>query len=372
MSPSAADIDKNPAPSNGALRHVGKDRANVNAPQPLKYSGTLDRYEYFDVTKIIGREFPTLQLSSILHSEEAIRDLAILVSQRGVVFFRNQDLTIEDQKVLGQQLGRLTGKPATSGLHRHALFNSKRGLKVDENGKLDDEVSIINSDQFRHLYGERYSPRSQLLASEGWHADITFERVPSDYAILKIVQVPEDAGGDTLWASGYEAYDRLSPAYKKLAESLTATHYQPNFNKIAKEHGEELLVEDRGAPENSGLDFKASHPVIRTNPVTGWKGLFAAGGQVEHGWIDGVTPRESDDLKKYFLDLISQNHDLQVRFKWNKNDLAIWDNRSVFHTATNDYYGKRSGNRVVSLGEVPFYDPNSKSRRESLDSRITD
>lgn len=57
-------------------------------------------------------------------------------------------------------------------------------------------------------------------------SSITFERVPSDYAILKIVQKPEDAGGDTLWASGYEAYDRLSPTWQKFADGLTATHSQ--------------------------------------------------------------------------------------------------------------------------------------------------
>jgi hypothetical protein len=85
------------------------------------------------------------------------------VSQRGVVFFRNQDINIDDQKVLGQKLGELTGKPASSKvlshlswrvklfwlvkqLHKHALSNSKRGIAVDENGKLDDEVSVISSD----------------------------------------------------------------------------------------------------------------------------------------------------------------------------------------------------------------------------------
>jgi len=87
---------------------------------------------------------------------------------------------------------------------------------------------------------------------------ITFERIPSDYAILKIVIPPEDVGGDTLWASGYEAYDRLSPVWKKFAEGLTATHYQPNFNKVSQEFGEELIDTDRGAPDNSGLDFQAS------------------------------------------------------------------------------------------------------------------
>jgi alpha-ketoglutarate-dependent taurine dioxygenase len=147
---------------------------------------------------------------------------------------------------------------------------------------------------------------------------------------------------------------------------LTATHHQPNFNRVAKDFGAELIDQDRGSPENTGLDFQASHPVIRTNPVTGWKSLFGAAHQVEKGWIDGVTERESDILKAYFLQLITENHDLQVRFKWGLNDLAIWDNRSVFHTATNDYEGKRQGNRVVSIGEKPFYDPNSVSRREAL------
>ncbi|EXJ60572.1 hypothetical protein A1O7_04725 [Cladophialophora yegresii CBS 114405] len=365
MAPPAADVDLVSHTSTGPI-HVKKVVAQSALKEPLTYSGSLDEYKSFDVTKVIGREFPESQLSDILHDDRKIRDLAITVSQRGVVFFRNQDLSIEDQKILGSKLGELTGKPETSKLHRHALSNSKRGLAVDENGKLDDEVSIISSEQNRKFYKDRFSAQSKLLASQGWHADITFERIPSDYAILKLIKKPEDAGGDTLWASGYELYDRLSPSFQKLAESLTATHHQPNFVKVAREFGEELIEQDRGAPENTGIDFTASHPVVRTNPVTGWKSLFGAGHQIEHGWIDGVTPRESDILKAYFLQLITDNHDLQVRFRWNENDLAVWDNRSVFHTATNDYDGKRQGNRVVSLGERPYFDPKSVSRREAL------
>jgi alpha-ketoglutarate-dependent taurine dioxygenase len=86
---------------------------------------------------------------------------------------------------------------------------------------------------------------------------ITFEQIPSDYAILKIIERPTDAGGDTLWASGYEAYDRLSPPIQKLAESLTATHYQPNFVKVKDKFDIELIDDNRGSPENTGLDFKA-------------------------------------------------------------------------------------------------------------------
>ncbi|TVY87721.1 putative alpha-ketoglutarate-dependent sulfonate dioxygenase [Lachnellula willkommii] len=161
-------------------------------------------------------------------------------------------------------------------------------------------------------------------------------------------------------------FDRVSPVWKRLSEGLTSTHKNLNFNRVSKEQGFELYKGTRGSPENIGNEFEASHPVVRTNPVTGWKSLFAAGAQIRHGWIDNVTDGESDIIKAYFLQLITENHDLQVRFRWNKNDIAIWDNRSVFHTATFDYRGKRQGNRVVSIREKPFYDSKSVSRREAL------
>jgi hypothetical protein len=100
-----------------------------------------------------------------------VRAWPTIVSQRGVVFFRNQDLPIEGQKLLGQRLGELTGKPVTSQLHRHALSNSKRGIAVDENGKLDDEVSVISSEQNRKFYKEHFAAHSKRLASLGWHAE---------------------------------------------------------------------------------------------------------------------------------------------------------------------------------------------------------
>ena len=91
------------------------------------------------------------------------------VSQRGVVFFRDQSLAIEEQKILGQKLGELTGKPASSGLHRHALANSKRGVSVDENGHLDDEVSVISSEQMNKFYGDPTGKSFRKIASSGWH-----------------------------------------------------------------------------------------------------------------------------------------------------------------------------------------------------------
>lgn len=105
------------------------------------------------------------------------------------------------------------------------------------------------------------------------HCSITFEKTPSDYAILKIHTLPE-TGGDTLWASAYEAYDRLSPPYQKFLEGLTAVHSAQRFKTIAARHGHQVRTIERGAPDNVGDELRATHPIIRTNPVTGWKGLF--------------------------------------------------------------------------------------------------
>jgi len=374
MAPPSADIDTftaHDAVPDVSSTKIASHSKDSTFPKPLVYSGSLDEYKSFEATPVIGREYPEVQLTDILKDDAKIRDLAIIVSQRNVVFFRDQNITIEEQKVLGQKLGELSGKPASSKLHKHAVANGRRGIAVGKDAKFDDEISIISSEQNQKLFGDTYKPLSpQRLASHGWHADITFERIPSDYAILKLNTLPADgSGGDTIWASGYEAYDRLSETFKKVTEGLTATHHQPYFARLAKTHGIELIEENRGSPENSGVDFTATHPLIRTNPVTGWKSLFAAGAQIVNGRINGVSDYESDLLKSYFTELITLNHDLQVRFKWNKNDVAIWDNRSSFHTGTNDFQGTRQGERVVSIGEKPFFDPNSVSRREALWAR---
>lgn len=116
-------------------------------------------------------------------------------------------------------------------------------------------------------------------------------------------------------------YDRISEPYQQFLESLTATYAQPIFENSAKEHNYELHPGPRGSPENVGTSLKAIHPVIRTNPVTGWKSVYAVGHHCN--MINGLTEPESKSLLDWFVRLIVENHDLQVRNKWhNKNDLG--------------------------------------------------
>ncbi|KAI0885449.1 TauD-domain-containing protein [Annulohypoxylon maeteangense] len=336
--------------------------------EPLKLSGALDQFKHFDVTPVIGREYVDVDLAEWLrapNSDELLRDLAITVSQRGVVFFRKQDKIDNDlQKELVQRLGELSGKPATSKLHIHPVINSGR-----EGGGKDDEISTISSRQAKKLYSKNivWSETKQTQRNQ-WHSDITFEPIPSDYALLRLTQLPK-TGGDTLWASGYELYDRISKPVRGFLDTLTAYYAQPAFNETATRNNFKIYSAERGAPENIGEVLEAIHPVIRTNPVTGWKSVFAVGHHVQR--IHGLSDYESRSLLDWFTKLIVENHDLQVRLRWqSENDLAIWDNRSVYHAATPDYInqglGEREGSRAVSLGERPYFDPASGSRREAL------
>jgi len=161
--------------------------------RPLTKSGALDGYKQFDSTPAIGREFPDTQLADLITSPQAdvlLRDLAITsnlpspfrvlpekklmkVSERGVVFFRNQKgFTLELQKLLGQKLGELTGKPSTSGLHIHPVNNAARGGSVNERGQVntDNQISVISSEHnqnlgiIKNIYSDKHS-------SDGWHSE---------------------------------------------------------------------------------------------------------------------------------------------------------------------------------------------------------
>ncbi|KAJ3024576.1 UNVERIFIED_CONTAM: hypothetical protein HDU68_008001 [Siphonaria sp. JEL0065] len=329
--------------------------------QPLKRNFSLDAYKNFKVQPHIGTEFAkgTIQIRDILrapNSEELLRDFAVLTSERNVVFLRDQDITFEEQKEFIDRLGRAGGKPATSGLHAHPT--------TDPSDELGEKRLLISSEKFKQ-YGETYRADTEF-ASRGFHSDVTFEHVPSDYAALRLRDVPPE-GGDTLWASAYEVYERLSPAFRTFLEGLTATHSGENFHKLAALGAYKLNPGPRGAPEDVGLDLIAVHPVIRTNPVTGWKGVFANRGFTKR--INELSKDESDLVLDHLFQLAVQNHDLQVRFRWNKHDVAVWDNRSAFHSATTDFDSDafvRAGDRATSLGERPYFDPNSTSRREAL------
>lgn len=336
-----------------------------NRQKPLKSSGKLEN-QYSKsielVTPLLGTRYSKdVKLTDILKDDDLIRDLAIEISRRGVVFFKQQeDLTVEQQKELINKLGLLAGKPPKNGLHIHPI--APAGGVLGSDGLIDPEVSFI-SNRIARLYSEQQSGNAANL----WHTDITFEPVGTDYTSLRLVELPP-TGGDTLWANGYALFEKLSPSFRDYLETLTGTYTQPGFNELAKAKDFQLYTEERGAPENVGDELKAIHPIVRTNPVTGWKSIFAVGAHFTK--INEVNPIESNLIKEYIWNTLVQSHDIQLRHHWDKYDIAIWDNRSAYHAINPDINQLgdvfRSGIRTVGIAERPYFDPKSVLQSEGL------
>lgn len=333
-----------------------------------------------DITPLLGVEYSSdVQLADLIDdilksdvdpkakekAQNQIRDLAIEISRKGVVVFRNQHkLTVQNQKDLTQQLGLLTGKPEKNGLHIHP--RAPAGGLIGENGLIDPEIYYVVSsfDRYQHDYG--YRKNEPRYPSIGWHSDVTFEPVPADYSALKIVEQPKDgSGGATLFANGYALYERFSEPYQAFLEGLTGTYTQPAFNDFGKKNNFALYSEERGAPENIGDQLESTHPIVRTNPVTGWKSLYAVG--LHFDKINELTGIESKKVQGFINETLIHSHDLQIRVDWKGvNDIAFFDNRSTYHSATFDYIGSRKGIRTISIGERPYLDKNSGVQSDSF------
>ncbi|ORX38373.1 hypothetical protein BD324DRAFT_620609 [Kockovaella imperatae] len=249
-------------------------------------------------------------------------DLALLIAQRGVVFFRKQhDLTIDQQRALGAYFGPL---------HKHPTYATPR------RGDLDDVVVVYSDENSRpDLYA--------FSRAELFHSDVTYELQPPGATILRLLVTPE-VGNDTLWSSGYNVYSSLSRPYQRYLESLSAIH--TGYNQAASRSAEGHRIPLR-AP------IETVHPVVRVHPVTGLKSVFVNPGFVTR--IVGVPKAESDATLAFLKDSFAQQTDATVRWRWEAGDVACWDNRIVNHSATFDAYPSlRHGLRVTPHAEKPL------------------
>lgn len=354
---------------------------------PLKSTGKLDsKYKYIESTPRLGREYLNVNVSDLLKDEQLIHDLAVTVSERGVVFLRDQlHISTEEQKELTRALGKAAHFPAQNSLHIHPVASSS-GLLKEGSDKVDPEILYLNTKLQSKILGRRINKGSD----NSYHSDITFEPAPAGYSLLRIVESPSSlgtkeeldnpgggpvggAGGDTLWANGYALAEKVSPSFLKYLETLKGEYYQPLFKKGLEANGIPLYTGARGAPENIGDIHTSVHPLVRTNPTTGWKSIFAVGAHFHR--VLGVTDEEGHLIKQYLHDLLYQSPEIQLRFKWNEGDLAIWDNRNTYHSAVYDVYDyndellSRTGLRTIAIAERPFLDKDSKTQTEALRER---
>ena len=186
-------------------------------------------------------------------------------------------------------------------------------------------------------------PSEKINFGGGWHSDMSFLEVPALGSILHAIEVPE-VGGDTLFASQYAAWDALSPGLKQTLEGLRAIH------SASEEYGSGGASSKKRASMDSevvGDDVpEYEHPVVRTHPETGRKGLYVNPAFTLR--FAGWSKRESKPLLDYLFE-VGRREAFTCRFRWQPGSLAMWDNRCVWHFALNDYHGQRRHMRRVTV-----------------------
>jgi taurine dioxygenase len=261
----------------------------------------------------LGAEVRGINLADGL-DEETYREVRTAFLQYGVLFFKEQSEILPSVHVaIGRTFGELHMHPAAPQMPDYP------------------EVFII------HAHRD-----SKVANGEFWHSDVSCDEVPPLGTMLQIHVLPE-IGGDTLFANMYAAYDALSAPMKQMLDGLTARH--------ESEHIYRGRYSDRGVDDAGRTYPQADHPVIRTHPETGGKALFV--NRTFTTRINELSETES----RAVLDLLfdhSEQIDFQIRFRWERNDLAFWDNRCVMHRAIWDYWpNERKGRRVTIKGDRP-------------------
>jgi taurine dioxygenase len=264
------------------------------------------------LTPHAGAEIRGVDLAQPL-DEPTFKEIHAALIDNGVIFFRDQHLTPDQQKAFGRLFGELHMHPAAPSLLQG-----------------HPEILVIHADE-----------KSKHVAGENWHSDVSCDLEPPMGSILYMHELPP-VGGDTLFASMYAAYEALSEPMKRFLEPLTAMH-----------EGEHVYRGRYGVNDTGKIFPKAEHPVIRTHPVSGRKALFVNGGFTTR--IKQLARPESDALL-HFLFRHVETPEFHCRFRWQIDSVAFWDNRCVQHHAMWDYYPqRRHGHRVTIKGDRPFY-----------------
>jgi taurine dioxygenase len=261
-----------------------------------------------------GADVSGIDLSQPI-DESCIADLRSALADHGVLFFRDQRMTPEQQKAFGRRFGELHLHPAWPRL-------------------LEGHPEIME------IYADADSKR---IAGEDWHSDVSCDPEPPLGTLLYMLEVPS-VGGDTLFASMYAAYDALSAPMKRMLEGMTALH-----------DGETTYRGRYEGMKEAASYPSAEHPVIRTHPVSGRKALFV--NRIFTRRILQLEKHESDAVLEMLFRHI-ETPEFHCRFRWQPGSVAFWDNRCVQHHALWDYYPqRRRGLRVTIKGERPFYRP---------------
>lgn len=179
-----------------------------------------------------------------------------------------------------------------------------------------------------------------------WHCDAIYTKTPPMGALLQAIQLPR-SGGDTCFANMYAAYDALSPPFREMIGRLRAVHDVTAPMKRAVEKG---VHPASGLEQMRRENPPVTHPLVRTHPQTGRKGLFVSENTTTR--IEGLPDRESDLLLGFLFRHV-ESPAFQFRLHWDERTVAFWDQRCTMHFAVPDYTERRIMYRLSIDGDEP-------------------
>ena len=287
----------------------------MNNFDPNRFEQQSHPYSINRLSPSIGAELLDIDLKKPL--DQSLKDeiyQALLVYK--VIFFRDQDLTIEEHLAFAKNFGELEVHPFANNDEQYPEV-----LKITHNEKSKGKENT-------------------------WHSDVTWRLEPSLGSVLRMKEAPK-FGGDTLFSDMYAAYEDLSDEIKEKLDGAIAIHDFVGFRKRMEKIGvskEEIEAFNKKYP-------MPEHPVVRTHPDTDRKLIYVNAAFTQY--IKDWDPEESLEMLR-FLYSKATTPEYQCRFVWEKNSIAFWDNRSVQHYAASDYWPEvRRVERVTIIGDRP-------------------
>jgi len=296
---------RHPEPVEGRRMHA--------AAQRRKTRMSYETIEVEPVSPMIGAEISGVDISKPL-GNRTYQELHDALMEHQVIFFRDQEMTLDEHKDFGRHFGEL---------HIHPSAKAPEG---------HPEIITIHADE-----------KSKVVAGMKWHSDVSCDAEPPMGSILHLHTIPP-VGGDTMFASMYAAYESLSDPIKNLIGGMMAWH------ESARVHRDRFGA---GGKLRDGVDVfpESLHPIVRTHPVTGRKALFVNENFTSR--IEGLKKNESDAILQMLYDHIA-TPEFHCRFRWREKSVAFWDNRCAQHRTVWDYYPQvRHGYRVTIAGDKP-------------------
>ncbi|MEQ8806855.1 MAG: TauD/TfdA family dioxygenase [Rhodospirillales bacterium] len=278
-------------------------------------------YRHVEVVPLcgaLGAEVHGVDLSADV-SDDVLAEIRKALNEYLVIFFRDQDLTPDQQKAFGLRFGTLNIHPVYEPLPGHPEI-----LQVVK------EADALNN------------------IGDTWHSVATFLPEPPMGSILYAREVPP-FGGDTLFANLYLAYEMLTEGMRRMLSSMNAVHSDAFLTQVNSERNATRSTKLRGGQMEAR---ETVHPVVRTHPETGRKCLYV--NEPFTVRFDGMSAQESRPILDYLLAHIKRP-EFTCRFRWQVGSMAFWDNRCTHHYALNDYHGhRREMHRVTVNGDRPY------------------